>query len=348
MLTIDGSYGEGGGQVLRTALSLSAITGRELRLVKIRAGREKPGLAAQHLTCVRAAAEVCGARIEGDAFGSQELLFRPGAPRAGEYVFDVADIRPSAGSVNLILQTVLPILARCDRASRVTLRGGTHVPWSPTFEYVSEVFLPAAARLGMRAEVSLRKAGFYPRGGGEEVLHVQPSGAWRGADFSRPPAELRCRFVSRTTKLPGHVGERQMNAMRSALAGTASAARETVDEMPGIAPGTTALVATDLGGGGWAGCSALGARGKSAEQVGREAAQAFSRFLDSGGVIDLHLADQLLLYAALAEGTTTLTVEALTEHARTNVWVIEQFLGLRFNATEAAGQPLAITVRPGG
>jgi RNA 3'-terminal phosphate cyclase (ATP) len=345
MLTIDGSYGEGGGQVLRTSLSLAAITGTDLRLTSIRAGRKQPGLAAQHLTCVRAAATVCGAKVEGDRMGSQELTFQPGAPRAGEYVFDVADIRPSAGSVNLILQTVLPILARCDGPSQVTLRGGTHVPWSPTFEYVRDVFLPAIERFGIRAKVTLSKAGFYPRGNGEEVLQVQPSTRWTAADFTQILGGPRGRFLSRTTRLPQHVGERQMKAMRNALT-SVSTASETLDEMPGIAPGTTALAATEPGMGGWAGGSALGERGKPAEKVGHEAAQVLAGFLASGGVVDLHLADQLLLYAALAEGTTAMAVEAVTEHTRTNLWVIEQFLGPRFAVTEAADEPPTITARP--
>jgi RNA 3'-terminal phosphate cyclase (ATP) len=342
MLTIDGSYGEGGGQVLRTSLSLAAITGQALRLTHIRAGRSKPGLAAQHLTCVRAIAAVCDARVEGDRLGSQELAFGPGAPRSGEYVFDVADIRPSAGSVNLILQTVLPVLARCEGASRVVLRGGTHVPWSPTFDYVSGVFLPAAARLGVRAEVTLSRAGFYPRGGGEEVARIDPSPRWEAADFGTAPGQRACRLLSRTTRLPEHVGERQLRAMQGALA---DCGLSSVDEMPGPAPGSAVLAATEPGQGGWAGASALGAKGKPAEQVGREAAEAFGRFLTSGATVDLHLADQLLLYAALAEGTTRLTVEALTEHARTNLWVIEQFLGPRFEVAEPPGAPPTITVR---
>ncbi|MBM3474074.1 MAG: RNA 3'-terminal phosphate cyclase [Armatimonadetes bacterium] len=345
MLIIDGSYGEGGGQVLRTSLSLAAITGTDLRLTSIRAGRKQPGLAAQHLTCVRAAAEVCGAKVEGDRTGSQELTFRPSAPRAGQYVFDVADIRPSAGSVNLILQTVLPILARCDGPSQVILRGGTHVPWSPTFEYVRDVFLPAIARFGVRAEVDLSKAGFYPRGNGEEVLRVQPSPEWMAADLTRALGEPRCRLLSRTTRLPQHVGERQMKAMRSALGGV-NVVQETLDEMPGIAPGTTAIAETEPGMGGWASGSALGAKGKPAEKVGHEAAQALAGFLASGGVVDLHLADQVLLYAALAEGTTAMAVEAVTEHTRTNLWVIEQFLGPRFAVTEADDEPPIITARP--
>ncbi|HJN18280.1 MAG TPA: RNA 3'-terminal phosphate cyclase [Armatimonadota bacterium] len=342
MLTIDGSYGEGGGQVLRTCLSLSAITDTPIRLTNIRAGRGKPGLAAQHLTCVRAAAKVCDARVEGDSFGSQELVFQPGAPRCGEFTLDVADVRPSAGSVNLILQTVLPVLARCDGPSRVTLRGGTHVAWAPTFEYVAEVFLPAASRMGVDADVQLNKAGYYPRGGGEEILTVRPSARWTGADLSRPEADLACRLVSRTTKLPDHVGHRQMSNMTQAF----PEAEQTSLDTPGIAPGTSALAATVPGQGGWAGCTAIGQRGKPAEKVGREAVAALGAFVDSRAAVDQHLADQLLLYAALAEGTTRLTVEAVTEHARTNVWVIEQFLGPTFTIEDTANEPPRIIATP--
>ena len=334
MLTIDGSYGEGGGQVVRTCLSLSAITGTHIRLINIRAGRKKPGLAAQHLTCVRAAAEACGAEVRGDDFGSQEIEFWPGAPQCGEYVFDVSDVRPSAGSVNLILQTVLPILARCNGASRVTLRGGTHVSWSPTYDYVAQVFLPVVSRLGVQADVELTKAGYYPRGGGEQILRVHGGGEWQAADFTAPIDGLQCRLTSRTTRLPEHVGRRQFDAMRTELAGLPGVEEGQSEDTPGPAPGTSALISTEPGCGGWAGCSSLGARGKPAEKVGKEAATDFRRFVDSGAVVDQRLADQLLLYAALAEGTTRLSVEAVSEHARTNVWVIERLLGPIFRVDE--------------
>ena len=334
MLTIDGSYGEGGGQVLRTSLSLAALTGTDLRIVQIRAGRQKPGLAAQHLTAVRAAAAVCGATVEGDRLGSRELVFRPQACRAGPYVFDVSDVQPSAGSVNLVLETILPVLARCGDTSEVTLRGGTHVSWSPTFDYVQDVFLPAVAEFGVRAEVGLDRAGYYPRGDGEEALWVEAFGGWHAADFEAPRGELRCRLVSRTSRLPEHVGERQMKAMKEELQGLCARPETVCEDVPGIAPGTVAMAATLPGRGGWAGATALGARGKPAEAVGKEAASAFRRFIESSAAVHRHLADQLLLYAALAEGTTILLVEQITEHARTNMWVIEQFLGPRFEAEE--------------
>ncbi|MGQ9732154.1 MAG: RNA 3'-terminal phosphate cyclase [Candidatus Zipacnadales bacterium] len=348
MLTIDGSYGEGGGQVLRTALSLAAVTGTDLRIFNIRAGRKKPGLAAQHLTCVRAAAEVCGAEVTGDGLGSQELTFRPGVPQPGNYIFDVADVRPSAGSVNLVLQTILPILACCKAPSRVTLRGGTHVPWSPTFDYVQEVFLPAVRELGVQATIELKAAGFYPRGGGEEILYVRPTADWVGADFTQPRAPLRCRVLSRICCLARQVGERQMQPIRQWLAQRPYEAEYVIEELPGIAPGTVAVAATRPGCGGWGGNTALGAPGKRAEKVGEEAIDAFRRFLDCGATIDRHLTDQLLLYAALAEGSTTLAVEAITEHTRTNVWVIDRFLPGCFVIDESSEGPARLHIQGAG
>ena len=342
MLTIDGSYGEGGGQVIRTSLSLSAITGTPIRLTSIRAGRKKPGLAAQHLTCVRAAGQVCKASVAGDEFGSQEFEFHPSEPRPGDYAFDVADIRPSAGSVNLIVQTVLPILARCDGPSRVVLRGGTHVAWAPSFDYVAEVFLPAVARMGVRASLELTRAGYYPKGNGEEVLSVQPSAGWVGVEFASPESEPACRLTSRTTRLPDHVGQRQLSVMTKLLPSADAACIDT----PGIAPGTSALAATLPGRDRWGGSSALGQRGKPAEEVGREAAKGLLTFVASGAAVDQHLADQLLLYAALAEGTSRLTVEAVTEHTRTNMWVIEQFLGPTFLLDEPDSSPASVATTP--
>ena len=170
MIRIDGSHGEGGGQILRTALSLSAITGQAMRIERIRAGRKNSGLRPQHLTAVRAAAAICEAHLEGDEVGSQTLLFEPRqSPRPGYYEFDVREAAKggSAGSVTLIFQTLLLPLALAGGKSEIILRGGTHVAWSPPFHYLQYVYLPAVARLGIEARVELRRWGWYPVGGGE-------------------------------------------------------------------------------------------------------------------------------------------------------------------------------------
>ena len=170
LITIDGSMGEGGGQVLRTSLSLAAITGHELALAKIRAGRDKPGLKRQHLTCVRAVAEICGAKVKGDEVGSLALEFAPGKIKAGDYRFDVG----TAGSVTLVAQTVIPVLLKADAPSSVTITGGTHVPFAPIWEFFAEAYLPELRRMGARVEAELESCGFYPAAGGVIKLRVWP------------------------------------------------------------------------------------------------------------------------------------------------------------------------------
>lgn len=163
LITIDGSIGEGGGQILRTALGLSMVTGQAFRIEKIRAGREKPGLLRQHLTAVNAAVAISGASVEGNVIGSRELLFLPGSTAAREYAFSIG----SAGSMTLVLQTVLPALLTADAPSKLTLEGGTHNPFAPPIDFLEKAFLPLVGRMGPRVSVSLERAGFYPAGAGE-------------------------------------------------------------------------------------------------------------------------------------------------------------------------------------
>ncbi len=169
VISIDGSHGEGGGQILRTALSLSAVTGKPFAIENIRARRSKPGLMRQHLTAVKAAAAICGAKADGAEVGSTRLRFEPGSLKAGEYAFNIG----SAGSTSLVLQTVLPPLALADGASRVTLQGGTHNTGAPPFEFLDRAFLPLIRRIGFNADVELRRFGFYPAGGGEVRVEIQ-------------------------------------------------------------------------------------------------------------------------------------------------------------------------------
>ena len=192
VLTLDGSHGEGGGQILRTALSLSTIVARAFRVVNIRANRQKPGLMAQHLCAVKAAAAISGAALSGDHLGSTELEFAPAhVPRSGDYVFDVAETaeRGSAGSVSLILQTVLVPLAFADAASSLTLRGGTHVEWSPSFDFLADAYFPALRRMGFCFDALLKRCGWYPAGGGELVCKIAPRAGSLGG--SARPAPIR-------------------------------------------------------------------------------------------------------------------------------------------------------------
>ncbi len=323
MVEIDGSFGEGGGQILRTSLSLSCLSGKPFRLHNIRRGRKKPGLMPQHLTCVRAAALVSDAAVEGDSRGSLELSFSPGRVRPGHYGFDIG----TAGSTSLVLQCLLPPLLFAGGESTLTLTGGTHVPFSPPFHYVSEVFIPLLARLGARARAEIDSYGFYPRGGGKVRVAVRPCAALSPAVLTERGELLRLSGVSAVGGLPPSIARRQTDSLLRAL-GEITADVETAEvDTPGR--GTFVFLRAEFENT-VAGFSALGARGKRAEDVGEEAAREFLSFLGSGACLDHHMADQMSLYLALADGRSSFTASAITEHLRTNIHVLEKFLDIRF------------------
>lgn len=333
MLTIDGAQGEGGGQVLRTSLALSALLGREVRIERIRAGRSKPGLAAQHLACVRAATRVCDASVEGAEMGSQELTFRPGEPRAGRYELDVG----TAGATTLVLQTILPPLLFAPGSSLVEVTGGTNVRWSPPQEYVAYVFLPALESMGVSATLQCPRPGFYPRGGGRIEAQVRPLQealrplAWNDRGALR---SLTAWSVVEA-RLPSHIIRRQIEGVREALGSTGLRTKTSHPEA--ASPGTMLMIAagSDRGFGGF---TALGERGKPAEEVGRQAGEKAAAFLDADASVDRHLADQLLLYAAIAAGETRFVTTEVTEHLRTNAQVVAQFIDVGIDIDEATGR----------
>uniref|UniRef100_A0A7V4G7N4 RNA 3'-terminal phosphate cyclase n=1 Tax=Desulfobacca acetoxidans TaxID=60893 RepID=A0A7V4G7N4_9BACT len=340
MRQLDGAYGEGGGQIVRTALSLAALLEEPVRLVNIRGGRAKPGLRPQHLTAVKALAQVTQAEVEGAVPGGRELTFRPHRPRGGRYFFDVAELTGSAGSVTLVAQTLLPVLLRAPVPSSITIRGGTHVAWSPPAHYFMEVFLPALAELGVNAAMTLQRWGWYPRGGGEVRLTVAPAPSWHGRDFLTAPRFSAFRALSAGSRVPSHVITRQARRLQQRLG---EALPVTTLEVTAQDPGSLVF----LWGPG-AGFHALGARGKPAEQVADEVAEEFLHFQAREAALDRHLADQLLLYLALAQGPSVFITEAVTSHLLTNLWVIEQFLGLGFEVRGNPGERGIISCRGGG
>ena len=263
MLSLDGSYGEGGGQILRTALALAALTGTPIRIESIRAGRAKPGLRPQHLTAVKALARISQAEVAGAHLGSQALTFKPGPPRGGHYHFDVAETTGSAGSVSLIAQALLPPLLAAASPATVILQGGTHVPWSPPAHYLSHVFLPALAAMGAMVEMTLERWGWYPRGGGEMRLTIQPARSLTGVEWRTPAAADAFRALSAAAQLPEHVARRRAARVAARLG---EAFPVEIIAGSGRDPGSLVFI--------WgpqAGFAALGARGKPAEHVADEA-----------------------------------------------------------------------------
>jgi RNA 3'-terminal phosphate cyclase (ATP) len=342
MIEIDGSQGEGGGQVLRSALTLAVLTGRAVRIGNIRAGRKKPGLMAQHLQAVRAAAAVSGARVEGDRQGSQVLDFEPGPVKPGEYRFDIG----TAGAATLVLQTVLLPLAASGDSSHVTVTGGTHVPWSPSYHYLERVWIPCLQRLGVKAEIRMSQAGFYPRGGGMVSAVIRPglpSQPLRLVDSGRL---LRIRVLSVVANLDESIAERQSQQTRLRLADCGAPIKVEQFRMSAASPGTMLMVQADFED---SRCvyTALGERGKPAERVADEAVDAFLAFLASGAAVDEYLADQLLIPLALTPGISKLRTARVTRHQLTNAWVIGRFLPAKIEIEGEEGVEGVEGVGPG-
>lgn len=330
-IEIDGAHGEGGGQILRSALALSLITGRPFHLTRIRAGRPKPGLQAQHLTGVRAATLISGAQVEGDFLGSTELWFRPGVPRGGHYHLNVAQERASAGAVSLVLQAILLPLGWAQEATTLEVAGGTHVAWSPPVDYLSQVWLPVLRSMGIRAALEVFQWGFYPRGGGRVRVRVWPFELpLRPLWFEDRVGDPRIQVYSIAGGLPESVAHRQLDRALSRLRQMGLSAEGVAQRVNSPGKGTALLIAATWPSGLRVGFSALGAPGKSAETVADEAISAFQAYWTTSGALDPYLADQVVVPLALAEGTSRVRISRVTEHLRTNLWVVQQFLPVTF------------------
>lgn len=337
MIEIDGSYGEGGGQILRTSLALSALTGTPVRIHHIRSGRKAPGLKPQHLMSAQAVVRISGGKLAGAEPGSTELRFDPGRIQSGRYIFDVSTLAASAGSTGLIFQTVLLPLAFAGNRSHVTLKGGTHVAWSPSTDYIRDVFLPAVAKMGIRAKVKIHCAGFYPIGGGEIETVVEPAPVpLRPLRIEERGGLERLSVISAVANLPLSIAERQMSRATHRLTeqGLAPQGETRTVESPG--KGTFCFILAEFENV-TAGFSALGEIGKRAERVADEAVDGFLRYWNGRGALDPHLADQVVLYLALAEGESYVTLSDITDHLKTNLWVVEQFLPIKFFVEEDPG-----------
>lgn len=340
-LVLDGSAGEGGGQLLRSSLTLSMTTGTPFVLEKIRAGRKKPGLMRQHLTCVKAAAAICGAEVEGASVGSTRLVFRPGAVVSGEHVFDIG----SAGACSLVLQTIALPLAAASRSSRIVVRGGTHAKWAPPFPFLVEAWLPLVRRAGANLSLELRSAGFYPAGGGEVVMKVEPTPehAWKPlhlGESSGVLAKLELRAV--VSSLSEMIARRELTAASALLKDAPLEMASESVRSPG--PGNAIwLVARDEVTGLANVFSGIGDVGVKAEDVGEEVARSFASWRETGAAVEEHLADQVMLPIALA-GAGSYTCSELSLHLRTNLEVIRAFTGHRMTMWDLGNRRYRVTL----
>lgn len=324
MFWIDGSQGEGGGQLLRTSLSLAAICGRPFTLFNLRAGRAKPGLQPQHLTAVRAVAAICGASVKGDKIHSTMLEFRPEhPPRGGQYLFDVAQATGggSAGAATLILQAVLWPLLFANGPSSVTLRGGTHVPFSPPYHYLAEVASPLFWALGANFKLGLNNWGWYPAGGGEMTATIQPIDSLHGLEINRVTPQM-VQGLAAVTNLPADIPQRMANRAVNLLkeAGLATAIRPVREKGIGLGAGIFLWLPQ-------AGFSALGRKGLPSDKVAEMAIEPLLAFVrDPAAGVDPFLADQLLLPMALAHGPSSFHTGRITQHTLTNADLLRQWL----------------------
>ena len=325
---VDGSEGEGGGQILRTSLTLSCITGKHLHIENIRAARRNPGLAKQHLSCVRAACKICNGQAKGATKGSKVLDFEPGPIRSGDYHFDIG----SAGSASLVIQTILPALFLADKPSTVTITGGTHNPMAPPFDFLNETFLPAIAAAGFRGNCKLIKHGFFPAGGGKISFNTQP---WRKQpdsiiDLCQPRSQLHIHARIYTAKLPERVAQRQRKLLLQSGLNIQNAENIEVEDSDG--PGNCVMIRL-CGSERTTVFTAFGMRGKPSEEVISEVVSLAEDFLANDAAIDRFLADQLLIYMALAKAGSFTTNE-LSSHLQTNTEVIKKFLPVDFNVEQ--------------
>jgi RNA 3'-terminal phosphate cyclase (ATP) len=320
MLEIDGSFGEGGGQILRTSLALSLLTGKPFHLRKIRANRRpKAGLRPQHLASVRAAAQIGNAMVNGATVSSSDMTFRPGDVASGKYHFPIG----TAGSTALVLHTVYLPLALADGPSELVLEGGTHNEKAPSYHFLQTTWRAYMARLGLHVSLEMMRPGFYPRGGGMLTAHIQPWGLRKPLKLTGPVALERASILSATAGLPAHVNNRQARRATVRLRDAGVEPDVSTEEWQGC-PGSMLAIT-------WAGpvptlFTGLGARGKPAETVANEAADEALAHRETGMPVDPHSADQLLLPLSLADGNSEYHVSEVTRHLTTNVAVIQLFL----------------------
>ncbi|HEX8137733.1 MAG TPA: RNA 3'-terminal phosphate cyclase [Pyrinomonadaceae bacterium] len=338
MITIDGSYGEGGGQIIRTSLALSLVTGKPFRIERVRARRSKPGLQRQHLTAVTSAAEIGRAELSGATVGSTQFTFAPREVVPGDYTFSIG----TAGSTTLVLQTVLPPLMIAASPSRLTLEGGTHNVHAPPFEFIAETFLPLINRMGPQVWIELRRYGFYPPGGGRFTVSIEPAPRLTRLDIAERGPIRAQRARALVVNLPAQIGYRELAVVKEKL-GLGDDQMEVETSTNAFSPGNVLTIhvasehLTEV-------VTGMGERGVRAETVAAGAAQEALDYLESGASVGQHLADQLLVPLALAGGGSFLTMQP-SLHTTTNIAVIKNFLDTTITVEQVSERLFRIEVK---
>lgn len=328
MIEIDGSFGEGGGQIVRTSITLSMLTEKPIVIKKIRANRKKPGLGNQHIAAIKAACQISAASVNGLELGSSTLEFNPGKSHAGNYYFDIG----TAGSTTLVLQTILFPLVLCEKSSRIKIKGGTHNPFAPTSDFIKKTYLPCLEGLGIKAKLKLEKYGFYPRGGGEIDIEISPAkvGKLNQLELIEEPDWNEFTASVILANLPEHIAKRELGVLKNLFPKIAKTSIQRVERShsPGNVVNLFAkskqLTQT---------FSNLGKRGVAAEKVAEEVFHQLKRQMELKVPVGEYLADQLLIPMALSGGGKFMTVP-LSKHTLTNIDTIKKFLDVNIVAVE--------------
>ena len=338
LIVIDGAQGEGGGQIFRTSLTLSMCLGQPVRIDNIRAGRNKPGLLRQHLVCLRAAREICDARVSEAEIGTSSVTFEPGAIRAGEYEFAIG----SAGSTTLVFQTVLLPLLLADDVSELVLTGGTHNGMAPSYDFIAECYLPVLAAMGCSVDTELQAFGFYPAGGGAWRARIHPVVELAKLGLTEPGELIEQFALATSARIPGHIAERELKHVQKKCHWPEANLHRR--EVASVGPGNLISLrarhehVTEV-------VEAFGERGLSAERVAGRAINAMNRYLVSGAAVGIYLADQLILPMALGQGGRIHTLEP-SQHLLTNIDVVRRILGADIQVQKLDKRCWEITVRP--
>ncbi len=321
MIEIDGSYGEGGGQILRTSIALSSLLKKPVRIFNIRANRPKPGLAPQHFAGIKAMCDLCDAKVEGLAVGSREVIFSPKEIKAGKYEIDIK----TAGSISLILQTVLLPCLFAEGDVELKIKGGTDVKFAPPIDYVKNVLAAVLRKMGAKVDIEVLKRGYYPRGGGVVKVFIKPIKELKPIELLKRGKLIGIEGVAHSLNLPCHIVEREAISASRILEKNGFKADIKLECKRNFSQGTGITL--------WAkyentvlGSSSLGEKGKRAEIVGEEAAKNLLEEIKSSATVDVHLADQLIPFVAIAGGKSVYTVRELTNHLKTNIFIVEKIL----------------------
>lgn len=339
MLEIDGSYGEGGGQILRTAVALSVLTKKPVEIKNIRANRPTPGIKPQHYIAIQSIKELCNANVEGLEIGSSNLTFTPGDIKGGKYKFDIG----TAGSITLVFQACLLSALKTHEPITICVTGGTDVKWAPSWDYFVYVFLPLIRKMRVTVDARLIKRGYYPKGGGEAELTVEPFKDIKPLQLEEQQEFTEVNGIINIANLPDHVGTRMKHAAIKTLIKKGLKASIEIEKTTSLSTGTGITL--------WAesddsvlGSTVLGEKGLPAEKIGEDAAQGLQREIDAGATVDVHAFDQILPYMALTrdKGSSSCIVREVSGHAGTNIWLVKQFFDADFKLTQSEDNVVVI------